>query len=76
VIPDFNISDPSTWPLVLTVDQVAAIFQRPVGGVRKACQLARFVPAPFQLKPYRFRKADVLRHVEGARSSSQLRRVS
>jgi hypothetical protein len=65
--PDFNATDPATWPLVLTADQVAAIYQRPVGGLKKACQQHRFVPAPYQRQPYRWRKADVLRDVEGGR---------
>lgn len=74
MIPAFNIADASTWPTVLTAEQVAAIYQRSVGGVKKACQQHRFVPAPFRVHPYRFRKADVLRDVEGGRVS--LRRVS
>lgn len=72
--PVFNIADVATWPLVLTADQVAAIFQRKVGGVKKCCQEHRFIPAPFQTHPYRWRKADVVRHVEGARAT--LQRVS
>jgi hypothetical protein len=66
--PEFNAADPATWPLVLTADQVAAIYQRPVGGIKKACQQHRFVPAPFQRRPTRWRKADVLRDVEGGRA--------
>lgn len=71
----FNIADSSTWPVVLTADHVAAIYQRPVLGLKKACQLHRFVPAPFRTQPYRWRKIDVLRDVEGARGAG-LRRVS
>ena len=71
--PDFNVADDATWPLVLTADQVAAIYQRPVGGIKKACQERRFVPAPFQKHPWRWRKADVLRDVSGARFISAKR---
>jgi hypothetical protein len=53
--------------MTLTAEQVAAIYQRKVGGVKKLCQQRRFVPSPFQTHPYRWRKVDVLRHVEGAR---------
>jgi len=74
--PDFNTADSSTWPLTLTAEQVAAIYQRPVGGLKKACQTHRFVPAPFRTHPLRWRRADVLRDVEGARASAHLRRVS
>lgn len=74
--PDFNIADSATWPAVLTVEQVAEIYRRTVGAVKKACQQRRFVPAPFQMYPYRFRKTDVVRDVEGGRASASLRRVS
>ena len=63
----FDANDTATWPITLTVHQVALIYQRAVGGVRKSCQLHRFVPAPFMVQPYRWRKVDVVRHVEGAR---------
>ena len=74
--PDFNLADSSTWPVVLTPDHVAAIFARTVLAVKKACQTHRFMPAPFQSHPYRWRKADVLRHVEGTRRISWLRGAS
>jgi hypothetical protein len=63
----FNPCDPATWPVVLTAEQIAAIYQRPILGLKKAVQRGGFVPAPFQTKPYRWRRVDVLRHVEGAR---------
>lgn len=56
--PDFNAADTTTWPMALTADQVAAIYQRRVGGLKKACQQHRFVPAPFLVQPYRWRKVD------------------
>lgn len=71
----FTVSDPATWPVVLTAEDVAAIYQRPVGGVKKAVQLGRFVPAPFQKHPYRWRRCDVERHIFGARTVS-FRQVS
>lgn len=73
--PDFSAADPATWPLTLTVDQIAAIYQRPVGGIKKACSQHRFHPAPFQ-KPYRWRKADVLRDLQSGREVPPIRRVS
>lgn len=74
--PAFNVADDSTWPIVLTADQVAAIYQRPVGGIKKACQLGRFVPAPFQSHPYRWRKADVIRQVLGGRVFPSIQRTA
>jgi hypothetical protein len=72
--PEFNPTDPATWPLALTAEQVAAIYQRKVGGLRKSCQKGRFVPVPFSVKPYRWRKADVLRHLEGGRVVPHIQR--
>lgn len=63
----FTPLDSATWPVVLTASQVAAIYQRPVGGIKKAVQQGRFLPVPFKKQPYRWRRADVLRDVEGAR---------
>jgi hypothetical protein len=64
----FHPGDPSTWCAALTVEQVAAIYQRTPSAVMRACQYGKFVPAPFERRPYRWRKVDVQRHVEGARS--------
>lgn len=72
--PDFNPLDDATWPKAMTADQVAAIYQRPVGGVKKACQKHHFIPAPYKVQPYRWRKADVIRDLEGGRAL--FRRVS
>lgn len=73
--PTFNVADPTTWPMVMTIEQVAALYDRSVKSVRNYSNVGRFVPVPFLTRPYRWRKADVLRHVEGARGSS-LRAVS
>ncbi len=73
---DFDITDESTWPVLLSAEQIAAIWQRPVLGVKKACQLHKFIPAPFQVKPYRWRKADVLRAVDGGRGPLRLSKAS
>ncbi len=74
--PDFNIADSSTWPLVLTPDHISAIYARSVGAIKKACQLHKFQPAPFETHPLRWRRADVLRQLDQGRASSHLRRVS
>lgn len=71
----FDPGDPSTWAMTLTAEQIALVYQRKVGGIKKACQQGSFRPAPFETHPYRWRKVDVLRHVEGARGHA-LRRVS
>jgi hypothetical protein len=72
----FHPGDSSTWPAMLTVVHVAAIFGgRSVLGLRKQCQRGTFTPLPAQVRPYLWRKVDVVRHVEGQRGGS-LRRVS
>lgn len=57
----FNPLDRSTWLDTMTVEQIAAIYQRKVGGIRKSCQQRTFVPAPNKRHPYRWNKVDVLR---------------
>lgn len=59
----FLVTDPATWPPVLLADEVAAIFQRKVGGLKKSVQRHRFSPRPFEVKPYRWRRSDVIRVV-------------
>ncbi len=63
----FSITDDATWPVCLTAEQVAAIYQRSVGGLKKACQQHRFIPAPFQTHPYRWRRIDLKRQLSEAR---------
>jgi hypothetical protein len=69
----FDITNPDTWPVVMDAAEVAAIFRRSVGGLKKACQQGKFQPVPYQTKPYRWRRVDVWRALEGGRG--QLRKV-
>lgn len=74
----FDPGDPSTWPATLNIHQVAAIYGRKVGGLRKACQAhARrpFLPAPVSRQPHTWRKVEIERDRFGARGVS-LRRAS
>jgi hypothetical protein len=67
---DFTPCDPATWPATLTLEQVSAIYQKSADVVRHGCTpKARkpFVPQPFDKRPLRWRKVDVLRNVEGRR---------
>lgn len=64
----FNVTDPATWPVVLTVEHVSAIYGgRSVLGLKKACQQGTFLPAPYRKGPYLWRRADVERDAIGAR---------
>lgn len=72
--PDFDATSSASWPMVMSIDHVSALYGRTVKAIRAHCEQGRFTPAPFLNRPYRWRKADVLRHVEGARGST-LRQV-
>ncbi len=74
--PVFDPHDPSTWPVTLTANEVAQIYRRAASGLRKSVQRHSFVPAPYKVKPYLWRRIDVLRDVEGARGDSSWRRAS
>jgi hypothetical protein len=59
--------------MVLRIEDVAVIYRRTVLAIRHACKPSsktRFNPAPFQKHPLRWRKADVIRHVQGARGAA------
>lgn len=57
--------DRRTWGELLTADEAAAILRRSVGGLKKAAQQRTLVPAAFSRRPYLWRKADVIRYLDG-----------
>jgi hypothetical protein len=70
----FDPVDVSSWPLVLNLQQVAAIYGRSQEAVRCALKPSathRFRPAPYKTHPYQWRRADVERDVIGARLVSR-----
>lgn len=70
---DFDPRDPRTWLPVLTLEQVAAIYQRTPDAIRCALKPSAkhlFHPAPYKTHPYRWRKSDIERDV------TPMRRVS
>lgn len=69
----FSANDRSTWGEVMTAEEVAAIFRRATGGLKKDCQRRRFIPAPFRSHPYAWRKTDVLAFLDAPRT--HLRKV-
>lgn len=62
---NFDPRDPSTWNLVLTLDQVAAIYGRDRDTIRHSLKPSRrsiaFTPSPYKRHPMLWRKADVIR---------------
>lgn len=64
-------ANPDSWPALLTLEEVAVIYQRSPAAIRHALKPGRMrvsgLPLPFLRRPARWRKSDVLRHVQGAR---------
>ncbi len=68
----FNPNDAATWPAALTLEQVAAIYQRTLSAVRSAVARKSFVPAPKSspfkkktyLRPLTWNRTDVVRDLE------------
>ena len=55
-----------TWPVLLTVQQVAAIVQTTVSTVNRRVAVGQFRPMPAQdILPRRWRRTDLLRLVHG-----------
>jgi hypothetical protein len=69
----FSSTNRDTWPEVMTIQEVAEVLRRRPGGVAKGCQRRTFVPAPAFQYPRRWRKTDVVRHVD--RGTTGQRRV-
>lgn len=65
--PNFDPQAPKTWPLVLSLDEVALIYGRSRESIRHSLKPSSkrvaFTPAPFHRQPMQWRKADVLRDV-------------
>lgn len=70
--PGFSALDRETWPDILLVAEVALILRMGRAGLERQCWMRTFVPAPYLRRPLRWRKADVIRFIDGAAS---MRRV-
>lgn len=53
------ISDLSALPLVLTINEIAAIYRISLSTIRKGVQAGTFLPRPWDRYPYRWRREDV-----------------
>lgn len=62
--PTFSAADRATWGETLFADEVAEILGRKVGGLKKSCQERHCYPAPRDTRPWRWRKADVIRYLD------------
>lgn len=55
----------NAYPATLRAEHLAQLYQRPIGGIRKAAQRrSRKIPTPCETQPYGWRKSDVRRHFE------------
>lgn len=68
--PEFSPVDRSTWPELMTLEQIAAIWQRKPGGLAHSIYQRTFIPAPIHhgsklVRPMRWRRSDVTRYLDG-----------
>lgn len=63
--PAFDPKHPETWPMLLSVEQVAAIYGRSVesilGSLKPRSRTVRLVPKPKFRHPSQWLRADVMR---------------
>jgi hypothetical protein len=58
------ITELSQLPVVLTLDEFCAVLRRKFWQVRKELSRGTCVPAPAFVRPYRWLKTDIQRHLE------------
>lgn len=58
------ITDLSHLPVVLLITDVAKIYRRSVGTIRRDCQRGTFYPSPKWTRPYRWPRIDIERDIE------------
>jgi predicted DNA-binding transcriptional regulator AlpA len=59
-----DTTNPASWPTVMRLDEVAAVFRLSPDTIRNKAIRGDFRPAPLKGKPLRWRRSDVLREVE------------
>jgi len=69
--PPAAITDLSPLPLILLIDEIARIYRRAPGTIRRDLQAGTFRPQPFAKFPYRWLKDDVVDDLQ--RKSRQAR---
>ncbi|MEX1362415.1 MAG: helix-turn-helix domain-containing protein [Nannocystaceae bacterium] len=63
--PSIDIRDPSSWPVVLDADEVAAVLRRPRREVQRLARVGK-VPGAFRSGRYwRFRAGPLRRWLQG-----------
>lgn len=59
------ITDLASLPVLLTLDEVAAIYRLQPKTIRNQMFKGTFEPKPFLKHPYRWRRDDIVRHLAG-----------
>jgi hypothetical protein len=59
-----DLTNPASWPVTLTLQQLAAIDCRSVDTIRRHVMAGTFEPMPMKGKPLRWRRCDVVRVYE------------
>lgn len=70
----FTPTDRATWPELLMRPEVALILRRGEAAIDRDCWRRVMVPAPYLRRPLRWRKADVIRFLDGAQPAARLTR--
>lgn len=60
-------------PLILTIEEVAALYRTAASTIRRLVRANEFEPPPFAVSPYRWRRADIERDIEQRDSRALVR---
>lgn len=61
------VTDFSSLPMILTINEIAAIYRISLATIRRGLQNGTFSPRPWDRYPYRWRRDDVVADVKRAR---------
>ena len=62
------VTDFSSLPMILTINEIAAIYRISLSTIRRGLQNGTFSPRPWDRYPYRWRRDDVVADVKRARA--------
>jgi hypothetical protein len=62
--PSAPITNLANLPVILTLDEMAALYRVSPLTIRRGLAMNTFRPLPFKKYPYRWQRADVLRELE------------
>ena len=68
------VSDLASLPVLLTLNEMAAIYRVAPDTIRRALSLHKFHPLPFEKYPYRWKRDDVIRDLNTPRVKLKTRK--